>query len=93
MKPSTTPPLVRDTKHPVRNDGKPRRPDERDTAPDVQSVEPRQKIKQAYDDIERGLVDTDLREERGVEAVKKNNALSQQEADEMEARRKARDNI
>jgi hypothetical protein len=63
-------PRVINTDAPVKNDGKPRQPDDRDTAPDIQSLEPDPKIKQAYDDIERGLVDTDLREERGVEAVK-----------------------
>lgn len=57
-----------DTDHPVKNDGKPRLPNERDTAPDVQSLEPTKKMKQAHDDIERGLVDTDLHGERGLEA-------------------------
>lgn len=65
-------PLVIDTDAPVKNDGKPRQPNDRDTAPDIQLRAPDKKIKQAYHDIENGLVDTDLREERGVEAVKSN---------------------
>ena len=63
------------TDHPVKNDGKPRLPHERDTTPDIQSLEPTKKIKQAHDDIERGLVDTDLRGERVLEANRKDISL------------------
>jgi hypothetical protein len=50
----------------------PRLPHERDEAGDNQSSgTPQKSIKQAYQDIQRGLVDTDLREQRGVEAVVK----------------------
>ncbi|MGZ3241429.1 MAG: hypothetical protein ACXWIN_03790 [Burkholderiaceae bacterium] len=59
----------------VKNDGKPRQPNDRDTTPDSQSLEPRPKIKQAYNDLEHGLVDTDMHGERGVEAVKKDMTL------------------
>jgi hypothetical protein len=59
------------TDAPVKNDGKPRQPNDRDTAPDNQSLEPDRKIKQAYDDLERGLVDTDMHGERGLETIKK----------------------
>jgi hypothetical protein len=75
MKTSPKMPRVVNTDDPVKNDGKPRLPNERDTAPDVQSLEPRQKIKQAHDDIEHGLVDTDLRGERGLEADRKDISL------------------
>jgi hypothetical protein len=46
-----------------------RMPHERDESEDSQSSGPRDDMKQAYDDIEHGLVDTDFREERGVEEV------------------------
>jgi hypothetical protein len=46
-----------------------RLPHEHDEADDSQSSGPRDDIKQAFDDIERGLVDTDFREQRGVEEV------------------------
>lgn len=37
----------------------PRLPHERDESSDSQRTEPRPKMKQAHDDVERGLVDTD----------------------------------
>lgn len=45
----------------------PRQPNDRDESPDSQASGPREVIKQAYDDIVQGQVDTDLREQRGVE--------------------------
>ncbi|MEO8599611.1 MAG: hypothetical protein ABI656_07260 [bacterium] len=57
------------TATPVRNDGKERLPHERDEAADAQKIEPREVMKQAADDLERGLVDTDLHGIRGVEKV------------------------
>ncbi|MGV8892093.1 MAG: hypothetical protein ACOH2K_03935 [Burkholderiaceae bacterium] len=57
------------TAKPVRNDGKERLPHERDEAPDAQKIEPREVMKQAVEDLERGLVDTDLHGIRGVEKV------------------------
>ncbi|MGZ3159165.1 MAG: hypothetical protein ACXU7D_08810 [Burkholderiaceae bacterium] len=77
MKDSSKATRVVNTDAPVKNDGKPRQPNDRDTAPDSQSLEPDPQIKQAYDDIERGLVDTDLHGERGVETIKKGVPLSQ----------------
>ncbi len=57
------------TTKPIRNDGKERLPHERDETPDHQNIEPREVMKQAAEDLERGLVDTDLRGVRGVEKV------------------------
>ena len=46
-----------------------RMPHERDESEDSQSSGPRDDMKQAFDDIESGQVDTDFREQRGVEEV------------------------
>jgi len=46
-----------------------RLPHEHDETADSQASGSRDDIKQAYDDIQRGLVDTDFREQRGVEEV------------------------
>jgi hypothetical protein len=46
----------------------PRMPHERDEAADSQSSGVRDDIKQAFDDVMEGQMDTDLREQRGVEA-------------------------
>lgn len=43
-------------------------PHERDEAVEEDATTPRQVMAQAYQDLQRGLVDTDLRGERGVEA-------------------------
>jgi hypothetical protein len=75
MKNASKAPRVINTDAPVKNDGKPRQPNDRDTAPDSQATGPSPQIKQAYDDLENGLVDTDLRGERGVEAVKNDISL------------------
>lgn len=48
-------------------DSVPRQPNDRDESADSQASEPREVIKRAYDDIMQGQVDTDLREQRGVE--------------------------
>ncbi|MFS0753908.1 hypothetical protein ABC383_04350 [Noviherbaspirillum sp. 1P10PC] len=52
-------------------DGKeqvPLQPNDRDEVPGgTQSSGPREVMKQAYKDVEQGQVDTDLREQRGVE--------------------------
>lgn len=42
-------------------------PHERDQTPGEQSAEPQPIMRQAYDDLQRGLVDTDMHGERGVE--------------------------
>lgn len=68
MSTTTKPPEINTTK-PIENDGIPRQPHERDETPDRQSIEPREIIKQAARDLRRGLVDTDLHGERGVEKV------------------------
>lgn len=44
-----------------------REPNERDESPDGQSVKPRGIIKQAAEDVQQGLVDTDARDIPGVE--------------------------
>jgi hypothetical protein len=57
------------TKRPVKDGATPRMPHERDESDDSQESAPRRDIKQAYDDLMNGQVDTDLRETRGVDAV------------------------
>jgi hypothetical protein len=57
------------TSPPTRKNATPRFPHERDESYDSQSSGPRKDIKQAYDDVTSGQVDTDLRDERGVDAV------------------------
>ncbi|HAT31388.1 MAG TPA: hypothetical protein DCW29_11220 [Janthinobacterium sp.] len=54
----------------VKNDGAGRLPHERDESPDAQDAEPRDVMRQAASDLQRGLVDTDLHGQRGVEKVK-----------------------
>jgi hypothetical protein len=51
----------------IRNDGAKRLPHERDESPEGQDRPARGIMKQAADDLEQGLVDTDLHGERGVE--------------------------
>jgi hypothetical protein len=51
----------------VRNDGVKRMPHERDEAPDAQGKQQRSIIGQAARDIDSGLVDTDLHNQRGLE--------------------------
>jgi hypothetical protein len=51
----------------IKNDGAKRLPHERDEAPDGQDIKVRDDMKQAAADLERGLVDTDLRGTPGVE--------------------------
>lgn len=48
-------------------DGTPRLPHEHDESEDSQASGPRDDIKQAYDDLENGLVETDLRGSLGVD--------------------------
>ena len=43
----------------------PRQPNERDESPDLQATEPRDVMRQAASDIERGLEDTDCRNSAG----------------------------
>ncbi len=62
----------------VENDGQRRMPHERDEAPDDQNAKPRGVMKQAASDIERGLVDTDLHNQPGVEAVKRHSGAPAQ---------------
>ncbi|HEX2529973.1 MAG TPA: hypothetical protein VHK70_00715 [Burkholderiaceae bacterium] len=58
------------TARPRRKDAAPRMPHERDESDDSQETGgPRDDIKQAYEDLENGLIDTDLRGLRGVERV------------------------
>lgn len=67
---SGTRPFTVDLNHPDDGDKTPLQPHERDeTAGGTQAGkdEPREVGKQAYKDIEQGQVDTDLREQRGVE--------------------------
>ena len=46
-------------------------PHELDQKPDTQAIVPTKIMKQAYKDLQRGLVDTDLHGQRGVEEVLK----------------------
>lgn len=60
------------TSPPSRKESTPRQPHERDESPDSQAAQPgpaRDDMKQAYKDVMSGQVDTDAREERGVDAV------------------------
>jgi hypothetical protein len=66
MKTDGTPFQVK-TGKPVKPDSMPRMPHERDESDDSQQSGQREVMKQAYDDIEHGQKDTDLREQRGVE--------------------------
>lgn len=59
------------TQRPQRKDVLPRLPHERDESDDSQQSEPRDNIRQAFDDIMSGQQDTDLREGRGVGEVVK----------------------
>jgi hypothetical protein len=59
------------TGEPRREGAIPRQPHERDESPDSQASDPREVIKQAYIDVTSGQVDTDLREQRGVEQTVK----------------------
>lgn len=56
---------------PLDNDAAPRLPHERDESDDSQVSGPREDMKQAAADLERGLVDTDCHGVRGVEEVRK----------------------
>lgn len=55
------------TKRPVRKEAVPRMPHEHDESDDSQAGPVRDGIRQAYVDVMRGQVDTDLRDQRGVE--------------------------
>lgn len=55
------------TKRPTREDATPRMPHERDESDDSQESVVRDDIKQAYEDLESGQVDTDLRNTGGVD--------------------------
>ena len=55
------------TKRPTTPESAPRLPHERDESDDSQSSGPREDMQQAYEDIENGLVDTDLRGSLGVD--------------------------
>ena len=50
----------------IENDGVKRLPHERDESPQGHDVEPRGVMKQAADDLARGLVDTDLHGTPGI---------------------------
>ena len=51
----------------IEDDGVKRLPHERDESPEGIDTEPRGVMKQAADDLARGLVDTDLHGVRGIE--------------------------
>jgi hypothetical protein len=57
------------TSRPTKPDTTPRMPHERDESEDSQESALRGDIKQAYDDLESGQVDTDLRDIGGVDEV------------------------
>ena len=64
---SETPDRKVNTDTKTQDDGVKRLPHERDESPDGHDKEPRGVMKQAADDLSRGLVDTDMHGERGVE--------------------------
>lgn len=57
------------TKRPAKADATPRMPHERDESEDSQESPVRSDMKQAFDDLQSGQVDTDLRETGGVDEV------------------------
>jgi hypothetical protein len=57
------------TGRPLHEDEAMRMPHERDESEDSQESTPREVIKQAFDDLQAGQVDTDLRETGGVDEV------------------------
>jgi hypothetical protein len=56
----------------VKDGATPRMPHERDESEDSQASAPRRDIKQAYEDLQNGQVDTDLRETGGIDEVVNN---------------------
>ena len=78
MKTDGTPFQVK-TGKPVKKDAIPRQPHERDESVDSQESGPRDVIRQAFIDVTNGQVDTDLREQRGVEEVVKDQRKKAQE--------------
>lgn len=60
------------TKRPVKTGTTPRLPHERDESDDSQESVVRKDIKQGYDDLQAGQVDTDLRNIGGVDEVVNN---------------------
>ncbi len=74
---SETPDRKVNTDAKIEDDGVKRLPHERDESPDGHDTEPRGVMKQAADDLARGLVDTDMHGERGVEEAVDNGASSQ----------------
>jgi hypothetical protein len=64
----------------IKNDGVKRLPHERDESPDGQDKEPRGIIKQAAEDLARGLVDTDMHGMRGAEELVPDKGQSGQQA-------------
>ncbi len=55
------------TKRPTTPESAPRLPHERDESDDSQASGPREDMQQAFDDLQNGLVDTDLRGSLGVD--------------------------
>jgi hypothetical protein len=68
------------TPDPVKQNPTPLMPHERDESDNSQASGPREVMQQAYEDIQNGLVDTDLREQRGVENVVPDKEQRKQEA-------------
>lgn len=64
------------TQNRSRTESAPRLPHERDESSDDQQGEPRNDMRQAFDDIMSGQQDTDLREGRGLEEVVKGSGLT-----------------
>lgn len=81
MKNSAKIPRVVNTDAPVKNDGKPRQPNDRDESPDIQSqsLKPKEQIKHAYNDLEQGLIDTDMRGKHGLDANREADSLMHQD--------------
>ena len=74
---SETPDRKVNTDKKIEDDGVKRLPHERDESPEGHDTEPRGVMKQAADDLARGLVDTDLHGQRGIEEVVDSGASGQ----------------
>ncbi|MET3106460.1 hypothetical protein AAKU67_004035 [Oxalobacteraceae bacterium GrIS 2.11] len=61
-------------------------PHELDQLPSKDPIKPQPVMRQAYDDLEKGLVDTDMHGERGVEEVQKNSNQTDHKTDNKKKR-------
>jgi len=76
------------TGQPPKDDTTPRMPHERDEVVETQTKVPRESMKQAYDDLQQGQVDTDMRGVRGVDQINKSPEKKAPEGDVKKRRSK-----